>query len=85
MAVLGKMKREASCIIAKELLAIMMILMMRKHAPEKINFPFYHSSANIIGTVAAFLCTIQCLVLASAIFPTEGALKRTFTEEGARR
>ncbi len=47
-----------------------------------IHFPFYHSSENIIGTVAAILCTTQCLILVLAIFPTEYALKRTFTEEG---
>ncbi len=50
-----------------------------------IHFPFYHSSENIIGIVAAILCTIQCLILVSAIFPTEKALKRTFTEDGIRR
>ena len=50
-----------------------------------IHFPFYHSSENIIGTVAAILCTTQCLILVLAIFPTEYALKRTFTEEGVRR
>jgi len=50
-----------------------------------IHLPFYHSSENMIGTVAAVLCTIQCLVLVLAIFPTERALKRTFTEEGVKR
>ena len=50
-----------------------------------IHFPFYHSSENIIGTVAAILCTIQCLILVLAIFPTEQALKRTCAEEGVRR
>ena len=50
-----------------------------------IHFPFYQSSENIIGTVTAILCTIQCLILVLAIFPTEQDLKRTFTKEGVRR
>lgn len=50
-----------------------------------IHFPFYHSSENMIGIVAAIICTIQCLVLVLAIFPTERALKRTFNEEGVKR
>jgi len=50
-----------------------------------IHFPFYHSSEDMIGTVAAILCTIQCLALVLAIFSTERALKRTFTEEGVKR
>ena len=50
-----------------------------------IHFPFYHSSENMIGIVAAILCTMQCLVLILAIFPTERALKRTFTEEGVKQ
>ncbi len=50
-----------------------------------IHFPFYHNSKNIIGIVAAVLCTIQCLILVLAVFLTERALKRTFTEDGIRR
>ena len=50
-----------------------------------IHFPFYQSSENVIGIVAAIVCTIQCLILVFTIFPTERALKRTFTEEGIRR
>lgn len=38
----------------------------------------------IVGNMM-WLCTIQCLVLVLAIFPTEQALKRTFTDEGVRR
>ncbi|MCM1263596.1 MAG: SdpI family protein [Bacillus sp. (in: Bacteria)] len=49
------------------------------------HLPFYHGTEDTIGTVAAILCTIQCLILVSAIFPTERALKRTFTEEGIRK
>ncbi len=50
-----------------------------------IHFPFYRSSKDIIGIVSAILCTIQCLILVLSIFPTERALKRTFTEDGMRR
>ncbi|MCM1499236.1 MAG: SdpI family protein [Clostridium sp.] len=50
-----------------------------------VHLPFYHSSENRIGVVAAILCTVQCVILIASIFPTERALKRIFTEEGARR
>lgn len=50
-----------------------------------IHIPFYHSSEDMIGIVAAILCTIQCVILILSIFPTERALKRTFTEEGIRK
>ncbi len=50
-----------------------------------IQIPFYHASENIIGILGAILCTIQCIVLIASIFPTERALKRTFTDEGMRR
>ena len=50
-----------------------------------IHLHFYHSSENMIGIVAAILYTIQCLALVLSIFPTERALKRTFTEDGVKR
>ncbi len=50
-----------------------------------VHFPFYHGSETAVGTVGAILCTIQCAVLIFSVFPTERALKRTFTEEGIRR
>lgn len=50
-----------------------------------VHFPFYHSSENTIGVLGGILCTIQCVLLIVSIFPTENALKRTFTEEGIRR
>ena len=50
-----------------------------------IHLPFYHSSENMIGIVAAVLYTIQCLALVLSISPTERALKRTFTEDGVKR
>lgn len=46
---------------------------------------FVFLTNHMIGTVGAILCIIQCLVLVLAIFPTERALKRTFTEEGIKR
>jgi hypothetical protein len=47
--------------------------------------PFYRSSIQTIGTVGGILCLLQCVVLIASIFPTEQALKRTFTQEGRRR
>lgn len=50
-----------------------------------IQLPFYSSSVNWIGTVGGVLCVIQCIILIVSIFPTEKALKATFTDEGRRR
>ena len=50
-----------------------------------IHFPFYHASNDRISVVSGVLCTIQCVVLIVSIFPTEAALKRTFTDEGIRK
>jgi len=50
-----------------------------------IQIPFYHASENIIGILGAILCAIQCVVLIASIFPTERALKTTFTDEGIRK
>lgn len=50
-----------------------------------IQLPFYSSSVNWIGTVGGVLCVIQCIILIVSIFPTERALKATFTDEGRRR
>lgn len=50
-----------------------------------IQLPFYCSSVNWIGTVGGVLCVIQCIILIVSIFPTEKALKATFTDEGRRR
>lgn len=50
-----------------------------------VHIPFYHSSENTIGIVAAVLCTMQCVVLILSVFPTEKALKRAFTEDGMRK
>lgn len=50
-----------------------------------IQLPFYSSSVNWIGTVGGVLCVIQCIILIVSIFPTEKALKATFTDEGRWR
>ncbi len=50
-----------------------------------IHVPFYHGSEDVIGAAGAILCAVQCAVLILTIFPTERALKRTFTDDGIRR
>ncbi len=45
----------------------------------------YGKTANTIGIVSAVLTTVQVIVLIGSIFPTERALKRTFTDTGLRR
>lgn len=50
-----------------------------------IHIPFYKASDDTIGVIGLFLSAIQIIILISSIFPTERALKRTFTDEGLRR
>ena len=50
-----------------------------------IQFPFYHSSDDFIGTFGAILCVIQLVILIGSIIPTEKALKENFTDDGIRR
>lgn len=50
-----------------------------------IQLPFFHSTENSIGIVGGIICTIQCIILIISIFPTEHALKTTFSEDGTRR
>lgn len=50
-----------------------------------IHIPFYGVSDDIIGIVGLILATVQIIILICSIFPTERALKRTFTDEGVRR
>lgn len=45
----------------------------------------YGKSETVTGVLGSILCTVQCVVLIASIFPTEQALKRTFTEDGKRR
>lgn len=50
-----------------------------------IHVPLYGKSDNAIGIVCGILITVQTIVLIASIFPTERALKRTFTDSGKRR
>lgn len=50
-----------------------------------ILFPFYNCTEDKIGAVGGALCMIQCVFLLIPIFFTERALKRNFTDKGARR
>lgn len=50
-----------------------------------VHIPFYHSSEDVLGTVAIVVMTVQCTALIATLFPTEAALKKTFHEDGARR
>lgn len=50
-----------------------------------IHVPFYRSSENGIGVMGSIVCTVQCAALIIPIFFTERALKRNFTDAGARR
>ena len=50
-----------------------------------ISIFIYHSNDNIINTVPLILITIQCIVLIVSIFPTEIALKKTFSDDGTRK
>ncbi len=45
----------------------------------------YGKSTETVGIVGGILCTVQTVILVIAIFPTELALKRSFTETGERR
>ncbi len=50
-----------------------------------IHLPLYGRSNELVGTVGGILCMVQCTVLIGSIFPTERALKRNFTGDGARK
>lgn len=50
-----------------------------------VQLPFFHSTENSIGIVGGIICIIQCIILIISIFPTEHALKTTFSEDGTRR
>ena len=50
-----------------------------------LHIPFYSASDNAIGTMGTILITIQIVILVASIFPTEKALKNTFTEDGIKR
>lgn len=48
-------------------------------------FPFFNRSVNIVGTVGAILCVMQCVILIISIFLVESALKRNFTDKGVSK
>lgn len=50
-----------------------------------VHIPFYNSSEDTLGIVAAIVMTIQIIVLIASIFPTEIALKKAFNDDGTRR
>lgn len=50
-----------------------------------VQLPFISSTEEKIGIASGIICTIQCIILMIAIFPTENALKKTFKEDGTRR
>ena len=47
-----------------------------------VHIPFYNSSEDTLGIVAAIVMTIQIIVLIASIFPTEIALKKAFNDDG---
>ena len=47
--------------------------------------PFFRDSENVIGNVGGVLCTIQCAAMIVPVILTERALRRNFTDDGARR
>lgn len=50
-----------------------------------IHIPFYKASDDAISVVGLIVTAIQIIILICSIFPTEKALKKTFTEDGLRR
>lgn len=47
--------------------------------------PVYRETVNVIGAFGLILMTVQTIVLIASVFPTERALRRTFTDTGIRR
>lgn len=50
-----------------------------------VHIPFYGCPDDYIGNVSLIVVTVQIVLLIASIFPTEGALKNTFTDEGTRK
>lgn len=50
-----------------------------------IHIPFYGATDDEIGIVSLILVIVQIIVLLASIFPTERALKNTFTDDGIKR
>ena len=50
-----------------------------------VQIPFFKSTYEVIGIVGAAILLVQLAILLISIFPTESALKRTFSDDGTRR
>lgn len=50
-----------------------------------VHIPFYSSTADEIGMISLIVAFIQIIILIGSIYPTERALKNTFTESGSRK
>ena len=49
------------------------------------HIPFYGADEDTIGNLCLIVTCVQLGFLIGSIFPTEGALKRTFNEDGTRK
>lgn len=47
--------------------------------------PFYNSTDDEISVISLIVASVQIIVLIGSIYPTERALKNTFTESGLRK
>lgn len=47
--------------------------------------PFYNSTDDEISVISLIVVSVQIIVLIGSIYPTERALKNTFTESGLRK
>ncbi len=50
-----------------------------------VNIPFYNGKESVISVVGLAICTLQLVVLAVSVIPTQMALKRNFNDDGTRK
>lgn len=50
-----------------------------------VPIPFYNSADDEISVISLIVASVQIIVLIGSIYPTERALKNTFTESGLRK
>ncbi len=50
-----------------------------------VHIPIYGATDEVIGKVGGILVSVQVVLLIGSIFPTERALKNTFTDDGIRK
>lgn len=50
-----------------------------------VHIPFYNSTDDEISVISLIVASVQIIVLIGSIYPTERALKNTFTESGLRK